>query len=155
MVGVRRKERKLEKREASSGSLLLFRSLFQTPSTQNSRFGYLQLRSRSFLIFLSAQTLTYSLLGLQSLSDSTRSASSASSSSHLLPSSMPRVAIIGAGFSGLTTTKYLIDFGHQVQIFELSADIGGVWSASRFYPVSNEAKSTQHRLQIFSFRDTF
>lgn len=47
---------------------------------------------------------------------------------------MPRVAIVGAGFSGLTTAKHLRDFGHEVQVFELCSDVGGVWSKQRFYP---------------------
>jgi dimethylaniline monooxygenase (N-oxide forming) len=45
-----------------------------------------------------------------------------------------RVAIIGAGFSGLTTAKNLRDFGHEVVVYEKCPDIGGVWSSQRRYP---------------------
>lgn len=45
-----------------------------------------------------------------------------------------RVAIIGAGFAGLSSAKVLKQFGHDVQVFEKAADVGGVWSASRRYP---------------------
>lgn len=45
-----------------------------------------------------------------------------------------RVAVIGAGFSGIATTKYLIEFGHEVTTYEMNADVGGVWSAERRYP---------------------
>jgi len=44
------------------------------------------------------------------------------------------IAIIGAGFAGLSTAKVLKAFGHQVTVFEKEADVGGVWSASRRYP---------------------
>jgi cation diffusion facilitator CzcD-associated flavoprotein CzcO len=45
-----------------------------------------------------------------------------------------RVAIIGAGFSGLTTAKTLRDLGHECVVLEKCADVGGVWSAERRYP---------------------
>ncbi|MSQ66376.1 MAG: NAD(P)/FAD-dependent oxidoreductase, partial [Limnohabitans sp.] len=45
-----------------------------------------------------------------------------------------KVAIIGAGFAGLSTAKVFQSFGHQVSVFEKQADVGGVWSASRRYP---------------------
>lgn len=44
------------------------------------------------------------------------------------------IAIVGAGFAGLSTAKVLQAFGHQVTVFEKEADVGGVWSASRRYP---------------------
>jgi dimethylaniline monooxygenase (N-oxide forming) len=44
------------------------------------------------------------------------------------------IAIIGAGFAGLSTAKVLRAFGHHVTVFEKEADVGGVWSASRRYP---------------------
>lgn len=43
------------------------------------------------------------------------------------------VAIIGAGFSGLSTAKVLKSCGHQVTVFEKEPDVGGVWSSSRRY----------------------
>lgn len=38
-----------------------------------------------------------------------------------------RVCVIGAGPSGLTTIKQLLDEGHEVQCFEQGADLGGIW----------------------------
>lgn len=38
-----------------------------------------------------------------------------------------KIAVIGAGPSGLTTIKQLIDEGHQVTCFERSSGIGGIW----------------------------
>lgn len=40
---------------------------------------------------------------------------------------LPRVAIIGAGCSGFTTAKRLQDYGIPFDIFEASDDIGGNW----------------------------
>lgn len=45
-----------------------------------------------------------------------------------------RIAVVGAGFSGITTTKYLVEFGHEVTAFEMNPDVGGVWAANRRYP---------------------
>ena len=44
------------------------------------------------------------------------------------------VAIIGAGFAGLSAAKVLREFGHGVTVFERAPDVGGVWSATRRYP---------------------
>jgi dimethylaniline monooxygenase (N-oxide forming) len=45
-----------------------------------------------------------------------------------------RVAVVGAGFSGLATASTLLRFGHTVVIFDAAPDVGGVWSAERRYP---------------------
>lgn len=45
-----------------------------------------------------------------------------------------RIAIIGAGFSGIASAKNLRDFGHEVTVFEKCTDVGGVWSSKRRYP---------------------
>jgi len=45
-----------------------------------------------------------------------------------------KVAIIGAGFAGLSSAKVLKQFGHDVQVFEKAPDVGGVWSVTRRYP---------------------
>ncbi|MFN3642864.1 MAG: flavin-containing monooxygenase [Gemmobacter sp.] len=57
-----------------------------------------------------------------------------------------RIAIIGAGFAGLTTARTLRDFGHDVTVFEKAPDVGGVWSKTRLYPgVSTQnGKDTYH-----------
>ncbi|MFN6979520.1 MAG: FAD-dependent oxidoreductase, partial [Gemmobacter sp.] len=57
-----------------------------------------------------------------------------------------RIAIIGAGFAGLTTARTLRDFGHDVTVFEKAPDVGGVWSTTRLYPgVSTQnGKDTYH-----------
>lgn len=44
-----------------------------------------------------------------------------------------KIGIIGAGFSGLSSAKFLKEFGHDVKVFEKEADVGGVWSKSRAY----------------------
>ncbi|WRT69903.1 uncharacterized protein IL334_006894 [Kwoniella shivajii] len=44
------------------------------------------------------------------------------------------IAIVGAGYSGLVTASTLISFGHTVVIFDSAPDVGGVWSATRYYP---------------------
>lgn len=41
-----------------------------------------------------------------------------------------KVCVIGAGPSGLTTIKQLLDEGHEVTCFEKGADIGGIWQRS-------------------------
>lgn len=38
-----------------------------------------------------------------------------------------KVCVIGAGPSGLTTIKQLLDEGHDVRCFEKGSDIGGIW----------------------------
>jgi cation diffusion facilitator CzcD-associated flavoprotein CzcO len=41
-----------------------------------------------------------------------------------------KICVIGAGPSGLTTVKQLLDEGHTVQCFERGSDIGGIWQRS-------------------------
>jgi len=45
-----------------------------------------------------------------------------------------KIAIIGAGFAGLSSAKVLTEFGHDVTVFEKAPDVGGVWSETRRYP---------------------
>ena len=44
------------------------------------------------------------------------------------------IAIIGAGFAGLSTAKVLRTVGFDVTVYEKAPDVGGVWSATRRYP---------------------
>ncbi len=60
-----------------------------------------------------------------------------------------RVAIIGAGVSGIVTARVLTDAGIEVTVFEQRADVGGVWSASRAYP----GISTQDDRRSYAFSD--
>jgi len=45
-----------------------------------------------------------------------------------------KIAIIGAGFAGLCTAKFLRQVGYDVVVHEKAHDVGGVWSATRRYP---------------------
>lgn len=45
-----------------------------------------------------------------------------------------KVAIIGAGVSGLAAAKVFKAVGHDITVFERSHDLGGVWEPSRSYP---------------------
>lgn len=45
-----------------------------------------------------------------------------------------RIAVIGAGFAGISCLRVLDAFGHDVTVFEKEPDVGGVWAASRRYP---------------------
>jgi hypothetical protein len=60
-----------------------------------------------------------------------------------------KIAIIGAGFAGLTTARHLRDFGHQVTVFEKVHDVGGVWSTTRLYP----GVSTQNGKDTYCLSD--
>ena len=75
-------------------------------------------------------------------------AASASSATAGSPSSRQRIAVVGAGVSGIVTARVLGDVGFDATVFEQAADVGGVWSASRAYP----GISTQddHRSYVFS-----
>ena len=42
---------------------------------------------------------------------------------------MKKIAVIGAGLSGLTTIKQLLDEGHEVMCYEQSDDYGGVFNS--------------------------
>lgn len=66
------------------------------------------------------------------------------------------IAIIGAGFGGLSAAKILKTFGYQVTVFDKEADVGGVWSASRRYPglTTQNVKST-YCLSDFPYPDHY
>ncbi len=61
-----------------------------------------------------------------------------------------KIAIIGAGPSGLSTAAVLSSCGHDVTVFEKAPDVGGVWSATRAYP----GVSTQDDRTSYAFSDT-
>lgn len=44
------------------------------------------------------------------------------------------IAVIGAGFAGLSTAKLLLDLDYRVTVFEKEPEVGGVWTSSRRYP---------------------
>src|SRR5207244_6429899 len=61
-----------------------------------------------------------------------------------------RVAIIGAGLAGLTTAKVLLQAGHDVEVFDRTPDVGGVWSRTRRYPgLTTQSPKAQYSLSDF------
>ncbi|MCC5999509.1 MAG: NAD(P)/FAD-dependent oxidoreductase [Pararhodobacter sp.] len=67
-----------------------------------------------------------------------------------------KVAIIGAGFAGLTTARTLRDLGHDVTVFEKAPDVGGVWSTTRLYPgVSTQNGKDTYHLSDFPMPDSY
>src|SRR5690554_5042 len=44
------------------------------------------------------------------------------------------IAVIGAGFAGLTTARLLTELEYDVTVFEKESEVGGVWASSRRYP---------------------
>jgi len=45
-----------------------------------------------------------------------------------------KIAVVGAGFAGLSTAKILKAMGHEVTVYEKDSEVGGVWAGSRRYP---------------------
>lgn len=45
-----------------------------------------------------------------------------------------KIAIVGAGFAGLSSARVLRRLGHEVTVYEKAPDVGGVWSETRRYP---------------------
>ena len=62
---------------------------------------------------------------------------------------MERVAVIGAGISGLCTAKHLKRLGYDVTVFDKDPEIGGVWASSRRYP----GLTTQNPRDTYAFSD--
>ncbi|MDQ1035398.1 cation diffusion facilitator CzcD-associated flavoprotein CzcO [Streptomyces sp. V3I8] len=60
-----------------------------------------------------------------------------------------RIAVIGAGAAGLVTAKVLFRAGHEVEVFDRTPDVGGVWSRTRRYP----GLTTQSPKGQYSFSD--
>ncbi|MGW0037564.1 flavin-containing monooxygenase [Gordonia sp. NPDC003376] len=60
-----------------------------------------------------------------------------------------KIAIIGAGFAGLSSAKVLTEVGHEVTVFDKTPDVGGVWSVTRRYP----GLATQNNKQTYHLSD--
>ena len=61
-----------------------------------------------------------------------------------------RIAVVGAGVSGLVAANVLRSTGHDVIVFERCDDLGGVWHLSRRYP----RVSTQDDRVTYAFSDS-
>jgi cation diffusion facilitator CzcD-associated flavoprotein CzcO len=59
-----------------------------------------------------------------------------------------RIAIIGAGASGICAAKYLLDAGFDVTIFEIGTQVGGLWC----YQNDNGRSSCYRTLHINTSR---
>lgn len=64
--------------------------------------------------------------------------------------SKKKVAIIGAGVSGLAAAKVFSQTGHDVAVFERSHELGGVWEPSRSYP----GIQTQSPKDLYRYTDS-
>lgn len=62
---------------------------------------------------------------------------------------MKKIAIIGAGLSGLCSAKTFLQEGYDVSIFEKGASLGGVWAKERSYPLVR----TQTTRDEYAFSD--
>jgi cation diffusion facilitator CzcD-associated flavoprotein CzcO len=60
-----------------------------------------------------------------------------------------RVAVVGAGPSGLAAARAFRELGLDVVVFEAAPDIGGVWSATRRYP----GIATQNDKHTYAYSD--
>ena len=60
-----------------------------------------------------------------------------------------RVAVVGAGPSGLAAARAFRELGLDVAVFESAPDIGGVWSATRRYP----GIATQNDKYTYAYSD--
>lgn len=38
-----------------------------------------------------------------------------------------KIAIVGAGPSGLCSAKHSLDYGHDVTVYEQNSNVGGLW----------------------------
>ncbi len=60
-----------------------------------------------------------------------------------------RICVIGAGLSGLVTTRVLRDHGNTVSVFEKADAVGGVWHPANRYP----GLRTQSPRDCYAFSD--
>jgi photolyase PhrII len=61
---------------------------------------------------------------------------------------MPRVAIVGAGISGMMCARTLVDHGYHVEVFEKSRGLGGRMATRRA-----DTRQFDHGAQYFTVRD--
>ncbi len=66
------------------------------------------------------------------------------------------VAIVGAGFAGLSTARVLRSWGFDVTVFEKEPDVGGVWARSRRYPgLTTQNPRGQYALSDFPMPESY
>jgi dimethylaniline monooxygenase (N-oxide forming) len=58
-----------------------------------------------------------------------------------------RIAVVGAGIAGLASARVLREAGHEVEVFDRTPDVGGVWSVTRRYP----GLRTQNSKRVYGF----
>jgi dimethylaniline monooxygenase (N-oxide forming) len=58
-----------------------------------------------------------------------------------------RIAVVGAGIAGLASARVFGEAGHEVEVFDRTPDVGGVWSATRRYP----GLKTQNSKRAYAF----
>ena len=63
--------------------------------------------------------------------------------------STKKIAVIGAGVSGIVTTKWLVEAGHQVKTFEQAGGIGGNW----YYIPLEDGNDTTHELSSSCYQN--
>lgn len=67
-----------------------------------------------------------------------------------------RIAIIGAGFAGVSSAKTLSSLGYSVTVFEKEKEVGGVWAASRRYPgLTTQNPRSTYALSDFPMPDDY
>jgi cation diffusion facilitator CzcD-associated flavoprotein CzcO len=65
-----------------------------------------------------------------------------------MPTTRKKIAVIGAGAAGLCVTKYLLEAGFDVTVFEIGTQIGGLWC----FRNDNERSSCYRTLHINTSR---
>ena len=67
----------------------------------------------------------------------------------MVDNDLPRVAVIGAGISGLVCARLLVEQGMEVTVFEKSRGVGGRMATRR----TPEGCHFDHGAQYFTVRD--
>lgn len=69
---------------------------------------------------------------------------------------MKKIAIIGAGLSGLCSAKIFIKEGFEVTVFEKGETLGGVWAQERSYPkVTTQTTRDEYSFSDFKMPDNY